>query len=255
MSTETVAAPPLPKPVAAEPGLSQIARVADTFLAPTQTFADIRRNTSWWLPFLILVLGSLASGYTVQRQVGFERAFLNHLHTTPAQEEQMNQLPPEQKAARVAVSARVTQSITFAFPILLAVGFALYSLILWAGFNFILGAETTYAQVYAVSWYAALPYILITILSIITLFFGGNAENYDYANPIGTNLAYYMPDASPGLKAFLGAFDVIKLWSLALQVVGMAVIARKTILLSAIIVVGWWLITVIVTTGLAAAFS
>ncbi len=249
MPADTFAAPPTTT------GLSQAARVVDTFLAPTKTFADIRRNASWWLPFLLLVIGSCCVGLTVQKQVGFERAFVNHLHTTPAQEDQLNQLPPEQKSARIAVSAKVTQGITFAFPILLAVGFAVYALIMWGIFNFVLGAATTFAQVYAVTWYAALPYLFISLLTIITLLFGGNAENYDYANPIGTNLGYYMPDAGPGLRAVLASFDVIKLWSLVLQVVGMAVIAKKTILQSAVIVVGWFLLLVGVSAGLAAAFS
>ena len=38
--------------------LSQMERVVDTFVAPTKTFADIRRNASWWLPFLLSILVS-----------------------------------------------------------------------------------------------------------------------------------------------------------------------------------------------------
>ena len=36
--------------------LSQVERVVDTFIEPSKTFADIKRNRSWWLPFLILIL-------------------------------------------------------------------------------------------------------------------------------------------------------------------------------------------------------
>ena len=36
-------------------GLSQVERVVDTFVAPSKTFADILRSTSWWLPFLIQI--------------------------------------------------------------------------------------------------------------------------------------------------------------------------------------------------------
>jgi hypothetical protein len=32
---------------AKEPGLSQVERVVDTFIAPTKTFTDILRNTTW----------------------------------------------------------------------------------------------------------------------------------------------------------------------------------------------------------------
>ena len=248
--SDTLAAPP---PITA--GLSQIERVVDTFVAPSKTFEDIRRNTSWWLPLILTILGALSVGYSVQKQVGFERAFLNHLHTTPTQEDAINQLPPEQKGPRIEMSAKFTAGITYSFPIFLAIGFALYSLIMWALFNFVLGAQTTFGQVYAVSWYAALPYLFISLLTIFTLWFGGNAETYDYANPIGTNLAFYMPDSGPGTKAVLAALDIFKLWSLALQVIGMAIIAKKSIAQSAAIVVGWYLLVVIIGAGVAAAFA
>ena len=249
----SIGSPAIPPPSTA--GLSQVERVIDAYLAPSKTFEDIRRNASWWLPFLIVILCSLANGYTVAHKVGFERAYLNHLHTTPTQEDRINQLEPEQKAASLALGARITAGASYAFPLILLVGFALYSLILWAAFNFGLGAQTTFAQVYAVTWYAALPYVFISILTIVTLCFGGSPETYDYANAIGTNLGYYFPELSPGLKALLTALDLIKLWSLGLQVLGMAIIARKTMVQSAMIVVGWFAIVLIISVGAAAAFS
>jgi hypothetical protein len=241
--------------IPAAPGLTQAERVADIFVAPSKSFEDIRRNATWWLPFLLLVIFSSAVGYSVQKQVGFERAYTNHLHDTPTQEDRINQLPPEQKAHTLEISAKITAGFTYGFPVLLALGFALYSLILWAAFNFGLGAETTYGQVYAVTWYAALPYLLTSLLTIITLWFGGSPETYDYTNPVGTNLAFYLPDAGPAVKALLSALDLIKLWSLALQVIGMAIIAKKTIMQSALIVVGWFVFVLAIGAGLAAAFS
>ena len=43
-----------------EGGLSQVERVVDTFVAPSKTFTDILRSTTWWLPFLLSVLVTLA---------------------------------------------------------------------------------------------------------------------------------------------------------------------------------------------------
>ena len=238
------------------PGLSQSERLVDTIVAPSKTFTDILRgNTSWWLPFLLMVLGSIAVGLTVQKQVGFERAYVNSLHDSPTQEDRINQLPPDQKARTLAISSKITEGFTFGFPVMLLIGFALYSLILWAAFNFGLGAQTTFKQVYAVSWYAALPYLVTSILTIITLYFGNNAEAYDYKNPVGTNLAFYLPESGPALKTLLSSLDVVKLWSLALQVIGMAIISRKSIASSALIVVGWFVLIVALSAGAAAMFS
>jgi hypothetical protein len=102
--------------------------------------------------------------------------------------------------------------------------------------------------------YSALPYRLTALLTILALWFGGNAEGYDYKNPVGTNLGYFLPDAAPWLKGLLSSFDVVKLWSVVLQAVGMAIIAKKTIAQSAIIVGVFWLIGVMATVA-GAAFS
>lgn len=95
--------------------------------------------------------------------------------------------------------------------------------------------------------YAALPYLLMTALLVFTLYFGGNADAYDYKNPVGTNLAYYLPDVQGALKGLLQSLDVVKLWSVVLQVIGMAIIAKKSIAQAAVVVGIFWLIGVAFT--------
>ena len=234
--------------------LSEAERVVDTFIAPATTFRDIQRNTSWWLPFVLLLISSLVTGYVVDRQVGYEQVYENQVRMSPSAQERMTNMSPEQKAQTARISIAITKYITYSGGVLIALFLALYALVLWASFNFGLGAKTTFAQVFAVTIYAALPYLVISLLTIISLYFGGNAEGYDYKNPTATNLAYFMQDSAPWLKGLLGSFDVVKLWSVALQVLGMAIIAKKTITQSALVVGIFWLIGVIISTA-GAAFS
>jgi hypothetical protein len=226
-------------------GLSEIERVVDIFVAPSKTFADILRSAAWWMPFILLVLFGTASTFVVQREVGFDRVYMNSLHASPTQEDRINNLPPDQKAHAIDLGTKITTYISYAAPVLVVIILAIYSLILWAAFNFGLGAQTTFGQVFAVSFYAALPYLILNVLIIATVQFGGNAEAYNYKNPVGTNPAYYLPDAAGWLKGLLGAFDIIKLWSVVLQVLGMAIIAKKTITQSAVIVGILWLFGVL----------
>ncbi len=233
-------------------GLSQVERVIDTFIAPSKTFADVRRNASWWLPFLLMALFTTASTFVVQHQVGFDRVNENQVRESPRREEALNQLTPEAKAASMAKGAKVTGVISYSIPLFLLITFAVYALLLWASFNFGLAAQTTYSQALAVSFYAALPYLLINVLTIVTLYFGGNAEAYNYKNPVGTNLGYYMAqDSAPWLKSLLGSIDLVKLWSVVLTTIGMSSVARKTILQSAAIVGSLWILGVLV--GIAGA--
>ncbi len=230
-------------------GLSQVERVVDTFIAPSKTFTDILRDASWWLPFLLMVVFSLATAYTVDKQVGFDRVTETQIHNSPKQEEAMNQLPPDQKAARMAMTTKITKGITYAVPVMLVLGFAIYALLLWASFNFILGASTTFWQVFAVCFYASLPYLLLNVLTIVLLHFGGNPEAYDYKNPVGTNMGYYMTDSAAWVKALLGRLDLIQLWTVGLTIYGMSIISKKTTAQAAMVVLVFWGIMTLFTVG------
>jgi VIT1/CCC1 family predicted Fe2+/Mn2+ transporter len=55
------------------------------------------------------------------------------------------------------------------------------------------------------------------------------------------------------VKTALSFFDIFGLWTLALLVIGAAIISRKSKGQAAIIVVGWWLVALLVTAGVTAA--
>src|ERR1039458_454512 len=54
-------------------GLSQMERVVNVFVAPTKTFRDILRSSSWWLPFLLTVVATVGVTVAIQKKVGWER--------------------------------------------------------------------------------------------------------------------------------------------------------------------------------------
>ncbi len=235
-------------------GLSQVERVVDTFVAPSKTFMDILRSSSWWLPFVLMVLSSVLTAATVDKKVGFDRVYQNMISQSPKTQDRLNSMEPAQKAQTMKVGALSMKATSYGAPLLLAIILTIYSLMLWAAFNFGLGAQTTFSQVMAVTWYAALPYLVLAVVTFLTLQFGNNGENYDVKNPVGTNIGYYLTDAPPMLKAALSSIDLIKLWSVVLQVIGMAIIARKTIMQSAVVVGIFWVLGVLAGTA-GAAFS
>jgi hypothetical protein len=240
---------------AMQPGLTQVARVVDTFVAPTKTFADILRSTSWWLPFLLAVLVTVGVTFTIDKQVGFDRVVENVIHSSPKQEDQLASLTPEQRATRLKGMAAGYRYTSYASPILILIFSAIGALVNWGSFNFGLGARTTYPQMFSVWMYAALPRLLSGLLTIITLCFGGNADSFDLKNPVGTNIAYYLPDAAPWLKSALGFFDIIGIWNVILLIIGTSIVAKVSRGRAAAIVVGWWVLILIISIATAAAFS
>jgi hypothetical protein len=238
-----------------EGGLSQVERVVDTFVAPSKTFTDILRSTTWWLPFLLSVLVTLGAGYAIDKQVGFERVVENVIHQSPKQEEQLSSLTAEQRAGRIHAMSIGYRYTTYAFPILILIFTAIAALILWASFNFGLGARTTFGQMFCLWIYCSLPKLFLGILEIVTIYFGGNNENFDLKNAVGTNIAYYVPDAAPWLKAGLAFFDVIGIWSLILLIIGTSIVAKVSRGKAAAVVVGWWVFGLILSVASAAMFN
>ena len=236
-------------------GLSESERVLDTFIAPSKTFHDLLRSAAWWVPFVLMILGSVSVAYTVDRQVGFQRVTEIQMHQSPAREEQINKLPPDQKAQALARGAAVTKYTTYyGVPVILIIFFAVYALILWGSFNFGLGAQTSYKQVFALTFYAALPYLIRSLLTIVTLALGSNTDSFDQQNPVGTNPGYYLTDVAPWLHTLLSRFDLIDVWSLVLIVLGMSILARKSLAQSATVVVGLWCLMTVLLVGLKAVF-
>jgi hypothetical protein len=238
-----------------QPGLSQVERVVDTFVAPTKTFTDILRNTSWWLPFLLAVVVSIGVTFTIDRQVGFGRVVENVILDSPKQQEQMQSLPEDQRAARMKGMAAGYKYVSYATPVVILLISAIGALINWASFNFGLGAKTTFGQMFTVWMYASLPRLLSGLLTIVTIVFGGNAESFNLKNAVGTNPAYFMTDASPWLKTALSFFDVIGIWNLVLLVIGTSIVAKVSRGKAAAVVVGWWVLIFIVSVVSAAMTS
>jgi hypothetical protein len=244
MTNEAVVAEPVP-------GLTQVERVVDTFLAPSKTFTDILRSANWIVPFVILIALSYAVTFALGKQVGFDRIAENQVAASPKAQEQMAELTPEARAQRMKISVAATKYVSYAYPVFILGAGALIALVLWASFNFGLGAQTKFGQVLAVWMYASLPKVLASVLMIVTLFVGNNQESFDVNHPVGTNLGYYMTDSANWLRTLLTWFDLFGLWSLALLVIGMAVIAKKSIAQSTAVVVGWWLICLLFAVGFA----
>ena len=112
--------------------LSEVARVVDTFVAPTKTFTDIRRNASWWLPFLLTVIVSIFFTAAVGKQVGWETIAHQNVEKNHFAADRINSLPKDQQAIAYQNAAKQTKIFSYGFSIL-GLGFAaLFALLWWA---------------------------------------------------------------------------------------------------------------------------
>lgn len=234
-------------------GLSQVERVVDTFVEPSKTFADILRSASWWLPFLILLVATMASTFAIDQKIGFDRVAEQTIAQSASATDQMSQLTPTARAAAIHRVGAITKASAYASGVIILIFVAIIALLNWASLNFGLGAKTTYGQNFAVCMYAGLPKIFIALLNIVFVYAGVNTENFDMNNPVGTNIGYYMSGSAHWLRTALSFFDIFGLWTLALTVIGLAIISKKSKGQAAIVAVGWWVIGLLILAGITAA--
>ena len=207
--SDTVAGAEASKP------LSQVERVVDTFIAPSKTFHDILRSTSWWLPWLLGVLVTLGFGAAVQQKIGWDKTYANILlQSSETQQARLAQLPADQQARQKAIGATVTEYILWFSPLVGLLFAAIAAGVLLATLNFGLGGHAKFAEIFAVWMYATLPWLIQGILAIIVIFAGLDADSFNLKNPLGSNVGYYLPlDLPKWLIAFGTSIDVLSIWA------------------------------------------
>lgn len=207
--------------------MSQAKRVADTFVAPSKTFSDIARDSSWWLPCILIVLTSMLFTSVAMKKVGIPRMSDNTIATMPKIQDMIaNAKPDDALAIHQRFEKQITGQFYSAPVILIIAGFLVAALFLGTA-NFAFGGSATYKGMLAVFWYSILPLMFISLLVSLLLAMNVNVESFRVANPIGTNVGYYLPEGtSPALVAFASMIDVFSIWIFCLQAIGVAVVAR-----------------------------
>ena len=236
-------------------GLSQVERVVDTFVAPSKTFTDILRSTSWWLPFVLYLIVSAIFAYSVDKTIGFDAVAEQAVQQSQTAQDRMANLTPDVRAKAMHQQAVATKYASYAGGVFFLIFALIGAMLNWATINFGFGAKTTFGQNFALQMYASLPIMLKSLLSAGLVFGGVGTENLNMQNPVGTNLGYYLADSAHWLRAAGTFFDLFGFWSMALSIIGLAIIAKKSKGQAAIVVVGWWLVLLLVVTGFTAAMG
>lgn len=236
-------------------GLSEAARVVDTFVAPSKTFADILRKATWWLPFAIMIVVGLFFACTIDKKVGFDAIAQKSIEQSPMLSDRLASASAGDRAQMISQQTKSTRFITYGYAGVILIWGLIVSLLYWMGMNFVMGAQTKFKDVLAVWMYGSLPGSIKAGLAACLLWANVGNEGFDVKNPIGTNPAYYLQDVSAWLKAAIGFFDIFALWSLVLMVIGLAVISGKTKGQAATVVFGWWGFGLLLSVAVAAVFG
>ena len=227
-------------------GLSQVERVVDTFVAPTKTFTDIRRNASWWLPFLLSIVVSVAFAFSVDHKIGFDQVAQTNMNRNAQAQQNMSNLPEAQRDQMIHRIAGVTRVISYLYPVIGLIFALICAGILMLTFNFGLGAKASYKEYLAVWFYAGLPFLIKFLLAAIAIFAGVSADHFDMNNPVGTNVGWYLTSDSPlWVRTLFSSADIFTLWVVLLLILGCSTVARVKRSSAAIVIIGWWVLIIL----------
>jgi hypothetical protein len=250
MAAAAVVPPQEPAP------LSEGQRLACTFFAPSRTFADLRKNASWWAPFLITAMVSLLFVYVVDQKVGFRKVLENQMQLQPKQADRIERLPADQRQEAMQRQVTIIKIISYGYFVVILVLNAIFAAILLATLKFGVGADVKYKALFALLIYASLPALLKSLLAILSLLAGVSSDAFTFQNPVATNPGYFIdPAASPVLYSLLTRFDIFTIWTLALTAIGITCISKVKTGTAFAVVFGWFGVALLIGVGFAAVFA
>jgi hypothetical protein len=235
--------------------LTEVERVVDTFIAPTKTFTDIRRNASWIVPWILMSIVGLSMVFVIDKKLTMETAYENQLRQSPKQMDKIDSLPADQKAKAMQLGANIIRYVGYGSPILTLVLVGIMAGVLMATFNFGFGAEVKFMQGMAISMYAFLPTVIKTLIATVLVGIGA-AEGFTFQNPVASNLGGLAdPTSSHFLYSVLSAIDVFNIWVLILTGIGYSCVTRVKRGTCMGVVFGWWAVVTLVGAGIGALFA
>jgi Yip1-like protein len=206
-------------------------RLIGVYFSPGETFQEIGRAPRVLMPIIGLVVFSLAGSFAVTSKMPWETIMeqgvqrqIDSGKTSPEQgelaKEQMRRFAPIMKLA--------TPFFITIYVIILALIFAGLARLA----SMILGVDNNFKSLLSVSAYSILAVSIISSILFILLIYIKPLDEFDWENPLSSNLAALLSFNGTGgqakfLKTFTSYIDVFFIWRLVLLALGFAAVSKK----------------------------
>jgi hypothetical protein len=238
------------------PEQSAVSRVINTFVTPSKAFPGLERKaSSWWLPFLLLVIVSYAYVGLLDKKISFEKISENQIKLNQKAAERLEKLTPEQRQQQMDLSVKITKGISYTVPVFALAVIGIIALVLMATFNFGMGHNIRYSTLFAVSMFAHLPNVIKTVIMCIAIAAGLDPDGFDIRNPIATNLGAVVGHGNAALWSLASSIDIFNIWILILTAIGISTVSRVKRGTAFGVVFGWWIVVTLFGVGWAAIFG
>jgi hypothetical protein len=233
--------------------INHFGRIIGVFFSPKETFADIAKRPSWILPVILMTVLGAAVAFVMNQKVDWRDVASKRIEESP----RAANLSPEQKEQQLAMSAKISPPIAYAFgiawPILQAL---IVGGVLLLAYNVIGGAGARFSSSLGITAHAYFPWILYSLLFILILYLKAPGT-VDLDNPIATNIGAFLPESTPkAMMSLAKSIDLFSIWTLLLISIGFAATNPKKLKGKSLsIAISVWAIYVAIKMGGAWIFS
>ncbi|HXB20871.1 MAG TPA: YIP1 family protein [Candidatus Solibacter sp.] len=222
----SAAIPPLP-PETAPAGLSEPQRIINAFVSPSKTFEDLRRKSSWFVPWLLISIFVLVFGIVFVHKIDMTRLVREQIEQS-SRAAAFEQASPEQREAQLRIGAKVAEITFYLAPIGTLIWALIGAAILMVIFNFGFEAGIPYLRYLAIIFYACLPLIVSSALGSLIFAMNQDPSAINIRNPVATNPAYFMdPTGNKFFYGLVSGIDIFRIWIICLLGLGISINAAK----------------------------
>lgn len=206
-------------------------RLMGVYFSPGETFNEMAAAPNVLAPIILLLVLTMGTTLVFSTKVSMDQLTEQRTQEmvdsgritqeqADQQKEQMKKIAPYMKVLTPVIAVITTLIMLFAIA-------GIIKLV-----SMMIGTENNYMPLVAVTTYSLLAISIITSIIFIVLIFIKPIEDFDWNNPMGSNVAALlsvigMEKLPKFLKTFLSYIDVFFIWRLALLAIGTAAVSKK----------------------------
>src|SRR5262245_56354661 len=233
--TENAETPPAPQ--------NFFSRLIGVYFSPGETFAGMASAPRALAPIIALTLLFLVSGAYFANKMPMDKINENRIQQQIAS----GRITEEQAEQQREGMKRIAPFMKFIIPI----GSAIWVVVMVFAFaglaklvSMMMGVDNKYMPLVSVTTYTLLAVYLISTVIFVILLFIKPVDEFDWNNPIGSNLAALLAALGvEGLpkfvKGLLSYVDVFYIWKVVLIAIGCAAVSHKLKTSSAMVYAGF----------------
>ena len=243
-STWTGSTPPTP------PKINHFARLIGVVFSPGETFADIAKTPTFWLPLVVTMAFTLLASQVVVNRVGLE----NLVRSQIMKSSRAPEMSKAQIDAGVEMGVKIGRVTTWLNPLFVIIGILIVAGVLLLMANFVFGGSATFKQLMAVAAHSAAPISVVSAILSCVIVFIKDPGDVDVENLLVTNLGVIVSaETSKFLHRMATSMDLLSFWQIFLLATGISASSSKLTFgkaLAAVLIP--WALYVLVVSGFAA---